>query len=264
VQHWIYLHILKVFELSRDTCSRPLALPSLYPLDFHDATQAKVRSETQFSFPETFRFPLGNLFLLAPNTIFKKNINYLSTFELNSYKVIIIFVMIKPLHPKLTHAFGYRLSLSASVHCNATKRALLSSSLPVPRRTADENSNYDHFIIEEGSFTVQLTFSDGNCSSSIYLLTFHLCFVSKLQSFCLQITCIHICWSYCFYDIWSLKVSKTKEMQLLTGSSIALQPPISGSPLPNHPFLLHRPPGASFSPPTLGTTGLEQLTACQH
>jgi len=24
------LHILKVFELSRDTCSRPLALPSLF------------------------------------------------------------------------------------------------------------------------------------------------------------------------------------------------------------------------------------------
>jgi len=25
------LHILKVFELSRDTCSRPLALPPLFP-----------------------------------------------------------------------------------------------------------------------------------------------------------------------------------------------------------------------------------------
>jgi len=73
------------------------------------------------------------------------------------------------------------------------KRALLSSSLPVPRSTADENSNHNHFIIEEDSFTVQLTFSDGNCSSSIYLLAFHLCFVSKMLRFCLQITCIHVC-----------------------------------------------------------------------
>jgi len=72
------------------------------------------------------------------------------------------------------------------------KRALLSSSLPVPRSTADENSN-KHFIIEEDSFTVQLTFSNGNCCSSIYLLAFHLCFVSKMLSFCLQITCIHVC-----------------------------------------------------------------------
>jgi len=66
------LHILKVFELSRDTCSRPLALPSLSPLKLLGAAQAKVRSETYFSFPESFRFPLGNLFLLAPNTICKK------------------------------------------------------------------------------------------------------------------------------------------------------------------------------------------------
>jgi len=30
---------------------------------------------------------------------------------LNSYKqVIVIFVIIKPLHPKLSHAFGYGLS----------------------------------------------------------------------------------------------------------------------------------------------------------
>ena len=86
------------------------------PLYFLGAAQAKVRYETHFSLPESFRFPLGNLFLLAPNTICKKNINCLSTFELNSYKVIIIFVIIKPLHPKLAHAFGYRLSLSASVH----------------------------------------------------------------------------------------------------------------------------------------------------
>jgi len=48
-------------------------------------------------------------------------------------------------------------------------------------------------LIEEDSFTVQLTFSDGNCSPSIYLLAFHLCFVSKTLSFCLQITCIHVC-----------------------------------------------------------------------
>ena len=49
-------------------------------------------------------------------TLSVKNIKCLSTFELNPYKVIIIFVIIKPLHPKLAHAFGYRLSLSASVH----------------------------------------------------------------------------------------------------------------------------------------------------
>jgi len=40
-------------------------------LDFLGAAQAKVRSETHFCFPESFRFPLGNLFLLAPNTICK-------------------------------------------------------------------------------------------------------------------------------------------------------------------------------------------------
>jgi len=78
------------------------------------------------------------------------------------------------------------------------KRALLSSSLHKPRSTADENSNHNHFITEEDGCTVQITFSDGNCSSSIYLLVFHLCFVSKTSSFCLQITCIHVCWSYCF------------------------------------------------------------------
>jgi len=33
-----------------------------------------------------------------------------------------------------------------------------------------------------------------------------------------------------FYDIWSLKVSKTTEMYLLTGSPNAPQPPISASP----------------------------------
>ena len=140
-------------------------------LNFLDAAQAKVRSETHFCFPESFRFPLGNLFLLAPYTICKININCLSTFGLNSYKVIIIFV-IKPLHPRLAHAFGYRLSLTASVHSQTslvivtvTKRALLSSSLPVPRSTADENSNHNHLIVEENSFTVQLAFSDENCSS---------------------------------------------------------------------------------------------------
>jgi len=46
-------------------------------------------------------------------------------------------VIIKPLHPKLAHAFGYRLSLSASVHSKtrpmivtATKRALLVAVYP--------------------------------------------------------------------------------------------------------------------------------------
>ena len=74
-----------------------------------------------------------------------------------------------------------------------TKWALLSGSFSVPRSKADENSNHNHLIIEENSFTVQLTFSDGNCSSSIYLLAFHLSFVSKTLSFRLQITCIHVC-----------------------------------------------------------------------
>ena len=41
-------------------------------LDFLGAAQAKVRSETHFSFLESFRFPFGNLFLLAPNTSVKK------------------------------------------------------------------------------------------------------------------------------------------------------------------------------------------------
>jgi len=124
---------------------------------------------------------------------------------LNSYKVIIIFVIIKPLNPKLAHAFGYRLSLSASVHSQTwrpvivtvTKRALLNSSLPVPRTTADKNSNHNHFIVEEDSFTVQFTFSDGNSSSSLS--------PSISPLFCLQNVVDHTV----FYDIWSLKVSKT-------------------------------------------------------
>jgi len=41
-------------------------------LDFLGAAQVKMRSETHFCFPESFQFPLGNLFLLAPNTICKK------------------------------------------------------------------------------------------------------------------------------------------------------------------------------------------------
>jgi len=95
-----------------------------------------------------------------------------------------------------------------------TKRALLSSSSPVPRNTADENSHHNHLIVEENSFTVQLTFNDGNCSSSIYLLAFHPCFVSKTLSF----ACIYKLHTYVFvdhtvfYDIWSLKVSKTTKM----------------------------------------------------
>jgi len=87
---------------------------------------------------------------------------------------------------RLGTPLGYRLSLSASVHSQTwpvivtvMKRAMLSSSLPVPRSTADENSNHNHLIVEENSFTVQLTCTDGNCSSSIYLPEFYLCFVSK-------------------------------------------------------------------------------------
>ena len=41
-------------------------------LDVLGAAQVKVRSETHFCFPESFRFLLGNLFLLAPNTICNK------------------------------------------------------------------------------------------------------------------------------------------------------------------------------------------------
>jgi len=40
-------------------------------LDCLGTVQAEVRSETHFCFPESFRFPLGNLFLLAPTTIYK-------------------------------------------------------------------------------------------------------------------------------------------------------------------------------------------------
>jgi len=50
-----------------------------------------------------------------------------------------------------------------------------------------------------------------------------------------------------FYDIWSLKVCKTTEMYLFTGSPNDPQPPISASP-----------PSWKFSPPTLGTDDLEQ------
>jgi len=56
-----------------------------------------------------------------------------------------------------------------------------------------QNCLYDLFNFAKRRFTVQLSFSDGNSSSSIYLLAFHLCFVSKMLSFCLQITCIHVC-----------------------------------------------------------------------
>ena len=181
-----------------------------------------MRSETHFCFPEYFRFPLGNLFLLAPNTICKNDkLPFYFRIELvqgcYDYR---LFVIIKPLHPKLAHAYGYRLSQSASVHSQTwpvivslTKRALLSSSLPVPRSKADENSNHNHLIIEENSFAVQLTFSDGNCSSSIYLLAFHLCFISKTQVFVYKLHAyMFVDHTVFFYDIWSLKVSKTTEI----------------------------------------------------
>jgi len=93
----------------------------------------------------------------------------------------------------LCAATGELSSSIIRVVVTVTKRALLSSSLPVAGSTAEENSNHTHVIFEEDSFTVQLTFSDGKCSSSIYLLAFHLCFVSKTLSFCLQIICIHVC-----------------------------------------------------------------------
>jgi len=58
--------------------------------------------------------------------------NCLPTFKLKSYTVIIIFVFIKPFHPKIAHACAYRLVLKwlckpavlTSVrwysHCNET------------------------------------------------------------------------------------------------------------------------------------------------
>jgi len=208
VQDWNNLEVLKVFELKPWHLQSSTGSTISLSLAFLGAAQAKVRSEAHFCFPESFRSLLVtySYWHLALSV---KHINCLSTFELNSYKVIIIFVIIKPLHPQLAHAFGYRLILSASVHSHTwpvivtvMKRALLSRSLPVPRSTADENSNHNYFIIKEDSFTVQLTFSDGKYSSSIYLLAFHLCFVSKTLSFCLQIICIHVCWSYCF--LWHL------------------------------------------------------------
>ena len=94
-------------------------------------------------------------------------------------------------------------NLTGDNHCNET--GIVSSSLPVPRSTADENSNHNHLIIEEDSLTVQLTFSDGNCSSSIYLLGFSQVFASKLHAYMFVDHTV-------FYDIWSLKISKTKEM----------------------------------------------------
>jgi len=48
-------------------------------------------------------------------------------------------------------------NLAGDSLCNETG-IVLSSSLPVPRSTADENSNHNHLTIEENSFTVQLTF----------------------------------------------------------------------------------------------------------
>jgi len=99
----------KSIELNRDTCSRPLALPSLSR--WIGSAQANVRSATHFCFLELYRLPLGN-FLLTPNTICK------------TYKLPLCFrielvqgiVIIKLIHPKLAHAFGFRLILSASVH----------------------------------------------------------------------------------------------------------------------------------------------------
>jgi len=67
-------------------------------------------------------------------------------------------------------------------------------------------------MITENSFTVHLTFSHGNCSSSIYLLAFHLCFVSKTLSFVYKLHAYMFVDHTVFYDIWSLKVSKATQM----------------------------------------------------
>jgi len=55
------------------------------PLDFLGAAQAKVRSETHFSFPESFLFPLGYLFLLAPNQVCSANKKGVGTHPKNSH-----------------------------------------------------------------------------------------------------------------------------------------------------------------------------------
>jgi len=184
-------------------------------------------------------------------------------------------VITKSLHPKLAHAFGYRLSLSASVHSHTwpviatvLKWVLLSSSSPVPRSTADENSSHNYFIIEEDSFTVQLTFSDGNCSSSIYFLAFHLSFAPKTKVFVYKLHAYMFVDHAVFYHFGHLKLLRQQKCNHKVG---LLSPP-------NRSFLLHRPPTAHFCftsplefltvpreavPPTLGTTVLDSsLLSC--
>jgi len=77
-------------------------------LDFLGAAQDKVRSETHFCFPESFWFPLANLFLLAPNTICK-TWKLPFCFQIEPVQGYYLILIIKPLHPKLAHAFGYKL-----------------------------------------------------------------------------------------------------------------------------------------------------------
>ena len=114
------LHILKVFELNRDTCSPPLALPSLSP----KISLALLKLKCVLKHTSVFQNLFDSLkvtYSCWHLTLSVKHINCLPALELNSYKVIIIFVIIKPLHPKLAHVFGYRMSLSASVRCYIIK-----------------------------------------------------------------------------------------------------------------------------------------------
>jgi len=77
---------------------------------------------------------------------------------------------------------------------------------------------------------VQLTFSDGNCCSSIYLLAFHLCFVSKTLSFCLQSTCVHVCCTAHFFNVSTVVARPTECLTLCIRVFIATEsPPLTPS-----------------------------------
>ena len=108
------LQILKVVELTCDTlpsstgstisCWISLALLKLKRILKHTSVFQNISDSLSVT------YSCWHL------TLSVKHKNCLSTFELNSYKVIIISVIIKPLQPKIAHTFGYRLILSASAH----------------------------------------------------------------------------------------------------------------------------------------------------
>ena len=85
---------------------------------------------------------------------------------------------------------------------------------------------------------------------SIYLLAFHLCFVSKTLRFCLQITCTNFCWSYCF--LWHLVTQSYWDNRNVIINLVSYRPPTAHfcftapqspiSALPT-PRVSHRPQG---------------------